>query len=351
MNKYWILRQEIYRSLHRWPSMMAFVTLGCLLGWVISYIWPSYYRSTSLLYIGLNPYRTYSDTAFLALEKPHYANIDNYLYWQMYQLETVIFLDDFIQETLDDLRQSDVYWNSIEASQLRDMLDAEWRTAGEWSLVAMHPDSERAKQAVQIWTKVVKKRVQEAIQAARNTFMIDQELQAAAVELLQSRLQEQELLFTKSALREWSIAATKLPKDQPLDPAERWHVFYLATLPAQFHPIWQIVLENQPPANSTPNTYLDWIAQIIPIIDSELSTFQKQIGSLEQEYSRLEELYSPEADRSLGLSPNLEVEKVKDLPPKMIRATSVLILIGGIAGLLIWILTQWVIITNREENQ
>jgi len=351
MNKYWLFREEFYRSFHRWPIIIAVIALGCLSGWVCSLIWPSYYRATSQIYVGLNPYRAYSDTNFLALSKPRYANLDNYLYWQMYQLEGAIFLHDFIQETLDRLQQTDAYWLTLDASQLSNILDAEWRTAGLWSLTADHRDPERATQAVQAWSEVVVEQVNESVQSARNTFMIDHQLQVITAELEEARLRQRDLHQTKSSLLEWSTAIQELPKAQPLDLDERWHILYLSTHLAQFTPSWQVLLGNQPSADSSLEAYLNWIAQIIPQIDAELPLLEQQIADLEEESNSLEKEYSPEADKSLGLSPNLEMKEVKNLPTKILRPASTLALIGGIIGLLIWVLCQVVIITNRAKNQ
>ncbi len=350
MNRQWFFREEFYRSFHRWPITIVFITLGCLIGWAFSLIWPSYYRATSQVYVGFNPYRAYSDTNFLALSKPRYANLDNYLYWQMYQLEGVIFLQDFIQEALDRLQQTDAYWIDSDDSQLLNMLDAEWRTAGLWSLTAEHRDPKRATQAVQAWSQVVAERVKESVQSARNTFMIDQQLQVVNTDLEETRSREQNLHLTKSALLDWREVYQGFPKDQPLEVEERWRVIYLATHLAQFTPPWQTLLEDQPPEDSFPDAYFDWINQIIPLIDAESQILKQQITSLEEEQTNLKKAYSPEADGSLGLSPNLEVKEVKYLPTKIIRPASTLALIGGIVGLLIWILCQLVIITNRVKD-
>ena len=79
-----------------------------------AYLWPSYFKASREVYVGLNAYRAYSDTSFLALAKPRYANIDNYHYWQMNQLNTILSTDPLLQETLDELRTLDPYWESVD---------------------------------------------------------------------------------------------------------------------------------------------------------------------------------------------------------------------------------------------
>jgi hypothetical protein len=351
MKKYWLFREEFYRSFHRWPIIIAFITLGCLIGWLCSLIWPSYYRSTVEVYVGFNPYREYSDTNFLALSKPRYANLDNYLYWQMYQLEGAIFLPEIIQDTLERLRLSDQYWNNISASQLTSMLDAEWRTAGQWNLTAESRDPDRGLQAVQTWSKTSVDQIKESVQSARNIIMIDDKLQSTTTKLREIEIRLQDLQLTRSSLLEWRAKFQDLPSSQTLDKTDRWRTVYLGTRIVTFTPPWQQIIKNEPAADAPPDAYIEWIDQIIPLIDAEIPILEPQITELDKESSRLQEEYSKEADESLGLSPNLEMKEIKEIPTKNIRPTSSLILIGGTIGLLIWLLWQLITLTNRVKDQ
>jgi hypothetical protein len=349
MNKSWYLREEIYLSLHRWPSMLVLFAIGCLLGWALSAIWPASYRAGSQIHVGLNPYRTYSDVNFLALAKPSYANIDNYHTWQMSQLSSIIYMDQFIQPTLEELRRQDEYWENIDPARLRAMLKAEWRTAGTWNLMANNAQPERAVQAAKAWGDVVVPQVKEAVMASRQTFMIDQDLQATAEEQLQSTLRQQELESTRDALQEWIAAAQKLPGSQPLEPAERWRLLGMVTRLARYTPGWMAALQDQPSPEAPPGDYSPWIGQITAYIDTELEALEQRLAFLEAEQSRLSEQYSIASDKSLGLSPNLEVESVDLIATRIVRPTVTLVLVGGIVGLLIWVLIQLVMITRRTK--
>jgi hypothetical protein len=351
MNKYWSLRDEFYKALHRWPSMLLFFGVGSILGIAISFIWPSHYRATSQIFISLNPYRTFEDANFLALTKPKYQNIDNYHYWQMSQLEGAIYLDEFMQETLNELRQHDPYWETVTNEQLSEMLDAEWRSAGKWELVAEDRDPQRASDAAETWGKIIIKRIQEAVLSARDLFMIDQGLQAVANEKLDTDLRVQQLTDTKSSILEWQTTARDFPQDQPLDSVQRWQALALAAQPAQFTPLWTAALDQQPAADALPEAYLSWSEELKAVIDTELSILEKRLDSLDQQHSELQEKYSAAFEKSMGLSPNIEIESLKSLPAKIVRHTSTFALIGGAISLLIWILTQLVIITNREQGQ
>ena len=351
MNKNWTLREAIYEMLHRWPSLIAFFAVGCLLGWGASLIWPSFYRATSQIYVGLNPYRAYSDTNFLALTAPKYSNVDNYNLFQMSQLDGVIFLDEYLQETLKTLQRLDPYWEGTTVDQLRLMLDAGWRSAGAWSLVVEHPDSKRAEQVAQAWSQVVKKNVKDSVASAQKTFMTDQHLESITAERTKAELRRQELFSTRAALQSWEQSLQLLPAGQPLEPAARWKLFALAARLAQFTPGWVALLQDQPAPDSPPESYLGWIDQIIPYMDAELSALGEQIQTLEQKSNELAEQYTLESQNSLGLSPNIEIKELESLPTRIIRPTSRLVLIGGIIGLLIWLLTILVIIARRAESK
>lgn len=350
MDRYWNLRQEFYRALHRWPVMVAYFAVGCALGWLVSLAWPSYTRATQEVYVALNPYRTYSDANFLALAKPRYSNLDNYNYWQMYQLEAAVYRNAHLGETLEILRQQDPYWRDISASQLREMLDVDWRTAGVWRLIAMNPDPKLAKQLVAVWTDVALKQVTASVDAARQTFMIDQELQATASEFVQAQLRQQQLSATKEKLTAWKQEAASLPPEQPLSAAERWRLSSLAGNLTQFTPAWMALMDNQPLAEALPTAYVEWVGRVLAQIDAEEAMLPSRLAALESARTELQERYDKAADGSLGLSPNLEVQGIGESQLQVVRPTTILVLIGGLVGLLIWVLTQLVIITGNRER-
>ena len=329
--------------------MVAFFALGCLLGGLLAYLWPSYFKATREIYVGLNAYRTYSDTSFLALAKPRYANIDNYHYWQMNQLNTILSTDSLIQETLDELRTLDPYWESMDIEEFRRLLDTDWRTAGAWSLNVSHPDKARALQALDVWSSIAVKRVQSAVSSSRLTFMTDQELEQAAEGLFGARQRQQTLAASQAGLKDWLKLSTSLPQNQPLSPIERWRVFSATSALALDDPAWRTILESQPDAEALPESYRDWVSLVQQQIDLELAALPSHITTLEQERAALEEQYSAESALSLGLSPNIEIEQIGKPSSRIVRPTTTLILAGGFIGLLLWLLIELVKITRRVQ--
>jgi hypothetical protein len=349
MNRYWNLRDEFYRLFHRWPAMLAFFALGCLAGWLLAYLWPAYFKASREIYVGLNAYRTYSDANFLALAKPRYSNIDNYHYWQMNQLDTILVMDALLQETLDDLREQDPYWENLDIQGLRDLLDTDWRTAGEWSLSVSHPDQGRARQALEAWSNLALERAQVAVSAARDTFIIDQELEQIAGDLFSAQKRLQALAASRAVLQSWQQKLRAYPEGQSLLPAERWQIFSAAASLALDDPAWRTILANQPSADSAVRAYRIWIPQVLQQIEQEMNALPDQITMLEEQRDALKEKYSSESANSLGLSPNLEFQQIGPVSTQVLRPTTTLILVGGFVGLLVWIFVGLIRITRRVQ--
>ncbi len=346
--KFWSLPDEIYRSLHQWPVILAFMGLGALLGWALTFILPAEYKSVQQVYVGLNPYRAFSDAIFLAAARPAYSNIDDYKNWQMSQLETVVYLNDVAKATLDQLRQEDPYWQQVKRNQLAGMLKADWRTAGQWSLTAYHGDPQKAEQASRVWKTFVVARVEEAIAAARQTILVDQELQANKQANLQTQLRINLLEETKSALIDWQKTAEQFPQDQSLTPYQRAAILSLGVYPAEFSPAWNAILDSQPAPDASPMQYVNWSQKIIDLMQVEASHLSERITQLETDRQEIVTLFVAQSKRSLGISPNLTFEGFAEEPVRPIRSTGLWILLGCFTGLLSWGFYRLVMINQRR---
>jgi hypothetical protein len=347
----WTLREAFYTIFHNWPLLLACILTGALLGWGISYVWPFYYRASSNIYIGLNPYRKFSDTNFEALANPKYSNLDNYHYWQMSQLDSAILMDSYLAATLDRLRQVDPYWQTVDVAYLRGMLKTEWRSSGTWSLIANHPNLIFAEQAARIWSDVVVEQVSQAVAAARDTFRIDQQLQANEDAILQATLRQRELSTAQKDLQEWRRISQASPPESAVEPTRRWQLLATVARLADYSPAWMNVLHNQPETDAKTQAYLDWIDQTLPLLETEAETMRQRVVFLNQQQIELATQYSQTSQKSLGFSPNIEIQRKEDLTPLKMQPSSTLILVGGITGLLIGLLSQLVIITKGRSRQ
>jgi hypothetical protein len=346
----WSLSEELYRSFHQWPRISLFFLIGCLAGWLIAWVLPPNYRASANVYVALNPYRTYEDSNFLANVNPEYTNLDDYKNWQMAQLNSAVYLDEIIQETLDRLKEQDQSWQAVEASQLRDLLKAEWRTAGKWSLVADNRKAELATQAAETWGDVIFKRVGSAVDSARDLMSTDNEMGLTAQSLAQASSHLQQLETIRDQLKQWEAAAKALPADEPLAADERWEVLSMVAGLAKFEPSWMEILKNQPDETASRQMTLTWIDQVLSLIESEIPGLNESIKEFEQKQTVLKEQYAAQFDLSLGLSPNLEFEKIEVAPAERVQPTGLMTLIGGVCGLLLWVFKELVRINNQLKT-
>lgn len=350
-NRNWELREQVYNLLHRWPAICGAVIIGAFIGWVISLIWPAHYRASEQIYLGFNAYRRYSDTIFEALANPKYSNLDNYQYWQMSQLDAAIFLDQFLNPSLEKLRQEDAYWQSIEINELQSMLSSEWRTTGTWSLIADHTNPKLASQAVKAWSSIAIDQIEKAVDASRGVILIDHKLRVGEAELLQAQLRSQDLISTLEALDEWSVSALKGNITIPPEPEARWNLLAVISSAADFSPPWTTLLELQPPEDAPINDFLMWTEETKKVIHFEIQDLDQRIIDLDNFIDEQSGQYALESEESLSLSPNIEIERMGDSSVRIVRPTTTFILMGAIIGLLVWLLYQLSLIPKYRRNQ
>ena len=86
--------------------------------------------------------------------------------------------------------------------------------------------------------------------------------------------------------------------------------------------------------------------------ENEIALVQAQIDSFEQERATLVEEYGAASKKSMGLSANLEVDKVSESRPHqtIVRPTSTLMLIGSIFGLMVLVIIWLLQLTLRRPR-
>lgn len=351
MDKTWDLRDELYHAFHRWPLLVACFALGALLGWLAAYLWPSYTRSTQTIYVGLNPYRAYSDSEFLALARPKYSNLDNYQYWQMSQLETVILGPVFLEKTLASLRQQDTAWEQIDEDGLRSMLDTEWRTAGDWDLVAADRQAKLSRQAVQAWSAVVMEQVKQAVDSSQQAFMLDERLQEAGAGLQTLQRRYSAVTAAGPVISMYLSQLGSMPADQSVDPGIRYRLSGVVTEMAGDDAGWAELLANQPAADTSVGQTRAWLEQVHSRAEMDATRLPGQINELQSLYTTLQEQYRQAQDASLSLSPNIAIDKVSPVHSELVRPASLLALIGGFVGLLAWVLLELVRISRWSRSR
>jgi len=349
MDRTWLLQEEVYYALHRWPAMLLSFFVGVLLGWLASQIWPASYKASNQIYVGLNPYRAYSDSRFLALANPKYANLDNYQYWQMTQLDGVLIQDLVIERTLEELRGKDSYWVNIDPNQLRTRLDTEWRTSGIWSLSANDPNPERAKQLVQTWSSIGLQIVKHAIQSSRDLLALEELKEELSMELIGAHVEQQELTRVFGELSDWEDIISNLPKKDPLESPDRIKLLSTVSMLINLDPTLGTLQSEAPGVEAQASDYLPWITRIRSLVSIQLAEVEENIIQLELELDKLSRNYSSRMENSLGLSPNLEIQDHELMPVRNIRPSTTLIIVGGMIGLFTWVFIQLILITQRKK--
>jgi len=332
----WNLRDEILAITHRWASIVVFLVAGAVMGLGSSYLWPSPYRATLDLYIGLDAYRSPYDSYVASVAQQEFRMVDDYKNWQMQQLNTLILTDAFLDETLARLRVQDSSWSDVSAQDLRGMAGVHWRNAGEWHLSLEMDDPDRASAALDTWASVVDEKINTAIEHSKQVVALDVQMTSLAAARQEATLRQEALRLARARLADW--------QDRPGQVVTvRQHGELLAWVAqaAAWTPVWDEVLEAAPQPNAVgaaPQDYLAWLELILPLVDVELDLLPGKIALLETQFSQAEADYVREASQSLALSSTLVVQKVSDARPQVERVhpRGVLTLVGGALGLGAW---------------
>jgi hypothetical protein len=197
---------------------------------------------------------------------------------------------------------------------------------------------------------VVVELVPQAVNAARATFIIDQQLQANEDAFLQATLRQRDLASAQKDLQEWQNAAQQDPPDSAVAPAQRWQMLAAVSGLADFSPAWMDILHSQPETGAKAQAYRDWIAQTLPLLESQAETLRHRLVYLNQQQIDLAEQYAQASEKSLGFSPNIEIQRKEDHKPLKMRPEATLILVGAVTGLLLGILYQLVIFTRARSS-
>ncbi len=341
------LRDELLKATHRWPMIFLFGILGSLVGFAAAYLWPSPYRATKELYIGIEVQNAMSDADVLRYSGVQYSNINDFKNWQMANLNTMITMQPVLEETLDILQEGDSYWQGVTWQELKEMLHVYWRNAGKWQLVAETQDALRAVQAVTAWESVVVQTAQRAIDAGLQALVHFKELNTLITEQreVETRLQKVESVY--AALWSWQENLSTLPESAPLSETDRLSIWNLVLSIAMQGNPWETHLASFPQSSAPVSHYLQWIQEVKPVLEVEAFTLKSLIASLRQQQSEVEQAFSEASQQSLGLSASLRLEKVGDQPAQVraVRPIGAMLLAGCTLGLLTWMFL-WLIQTN-----
>jgi hypothetical protein len=109
---------------------------------------------------------------------------------------------------------------------------------------------------------------------------------------------------------------------------------------ADFNSAWEPIRDSFPSENATAGEYSKWAAQAQTLLEENATQRQVRFAALKRERQALESQYRSSIQKSAGLSSTLQVESLSEGASEIetLRPSGLLILIGGILGLLAWIL-------------
>ena len=348
--KGWLLREKILEISHRWDILFLFLLAGVLFGWLMSYLWPSQYQASRNVYVGLNAYRFSEDTYIESLAGQPFRFADDYKDWQMEQLGDLSLSEEFIVETLDILRNMDLKWQMTTIDSFRQMAVPSWRNVGEWHLVVVAEDPQRASEAVLAWEKVLLERANEAIQHSRDLVSLDVEMKLLVEEKYRLELRQENLNNVDRKLSDSRDKIDLLTEGSNVPSVIHTNLLTLASLIADRTPAWDRILDQAPLIGSTTASYLNWIDDVEALIRGEVSLLPDQIAILNSSYMSLSERYGEEAASSYGLASTLVIEGDKDqsIDIEVIRPRGLFFLTGMSMGLCFWLF--WAFRTIKHDK-
>jgi hypothetical protein len=346
----WSFRDEALAATHRWYLIVSFCLVGALAGWLISLVLPSPHRATKELFVGLNISRSADDRFAVEHAGLPILSANDYKNWQMSSLNSVIYMDSVLDETLSRLRLVDPYWRDVSRQELAEMLHVYWRNAGKWRLVAEHENPLYAAQAVIAWQDVIVEQVHTAVAQAQSALLISDEWKAIADRTAQAESQVAGLEQIRRELLDWRLDLSARPADQVLAESDRLllrQLFDQAGNPDD----WQSLLSTYPSAGSLNDAFIGWVDQALPLLEKQIRVSQARINMLDRWQTDLAASYTDATDDSLGLSAELLVQKISDrkLEQIAVRSTGIAILVGAAVGLIIWALV-WLVTPALRKN-
>ena len=331
------VREEVIQTSHHWPAIFAFCLAGIVIGWGVSIFWPSNYRASKEIYIGINPYRALEDRNAAQHAEIEFINPDDYKNWQMSNLNNIIQMDWLVQKTLKELQKKDDFWTSFSEEDLGRMLKVNWRNAGKWRLVAEGADQRRAAQAVTAWHTVVIDELQDATLQAQNALLFHIQLQEIASRQVTMEMKISELTQFQNSLNAWKQDYINPSRNQTLEDNARKQLEVLLNNAGTDNQ-WLIQFIPLIPHSSNASKFLDWVQQVTSATEIEIQSLASQLDYLNEQQGDIFARYTQASNKSYGLSSNLVVEDIRErsIEQYAVRPKGLIILAGGAIGLLLW---------------
>jgi hypothetical protein len=347
----WSLRDEIFTFTHRWPVIVVCFLIGSLLGWGAVELWPSPFRATATLYVGLDPQQTLKQHFVEGYAGVDFGNLTDFKHWQMAQLEVLALSDEYLGETLARLQEAGADWDDTDLPALKRMVHLSWRNAGEWQLTAEDYNPRHARLAVKVWREVIFEKTNASIASSRQLYALDIQLRSIieSQALVQARLETASGI--QAALTAWQKNIQANPTARSLETAERWWLLSLAGRAAGWNPRWRLLLTTFPPEASLAEHYLPWVGQITSAMKVQMEASRAHLDTLAQERAKVEAEWESLIKQGRGLAATLTVDKPSGILPSAVpvRQSGLAAVVGGVLGLVGWGL--WVVWRLTQKSK
>jgi hypothetical protein len=152
-------------------------------------------------------------------------------------------------------------------------------------------------------------------------------------------------------LQAWQATASQWPAEQVVPDEQRWQA-WAPIEQADPGAEWQALREAFPPPGASAREYLAWTGQALASLEEARKISQAQADTFSQEQINLLARYEKASRESLGFSAELVVEPISaaGTSVSILRPIALLALLGGIAGLMVWVVVWLARITLRKRR-
>jgi len=335
----WILRDEILKSLSQWYLILAFIVIGALLGFGISYLRPAPYQAIKDLYVGIDVKRVNEMEYIIPLAEEEPLNLDDYKNWQLKQVADILTSDSVLLTALEDLQAKDETWNQISLGDFRKALDIYWYDTGVWQLKVTYQNKDQAISGVESWANAGYEKISELTEISQQNSELDQQIWSINLAIRDLKIQRAQFKSFSEKGQEWSSLMSEIDP-QEIIPADTYQGFsdwiqvYLS-----YEGYWEHILEGFPERSQPAGTVLSWLEICTKRGLIALDEVESQLRILEKDRQVLLPAYHEYLDASLGLSANLVLQPNSSLTDIYRAYQSDTYLLGGaFLGLLAWLL-------------
>jgi len=347
----WNLQDETKRIINQWYLVLGFIVLGGLLGYAVTWFFPTPYRATSELYVGIDITRVNDMSYLIPLAEEEPLNLDDYKNWQLKQLSDILYSDQVLDAALENLREEDPVWDGYSRGDLRREIDIYWYDTGIWRLEVLHRDRDQAQMAVKAWLDAGYQRVSDLLIASEEAARLDAELEInkAANAVLKQR--SASLTVFQESTAEWLESYSGLDEDQALleDPYQE----LVGIVEGALLDMGELTngIQEFPVMGADRKEFVDWVQETRSISEHALEVIQNQQEILSLERQELLPLYHQSLDESLGLSANIVLqENSSDVQLVKTRSPGTNTAAGAGFGFLVWFVMFIVQVQGQRDD-